>query len=174
MNAASIDSPNSWRRGPAAGAGAGAGAGGYGGAQPPPPPPTSQYGQHLVGSSGPLIERDVRNISGNNSSNYPPADAQSPLSPSSEFSLSKYDHQPQQPQQQRNNLPYSTSTNSNDHPLPNSRSNTSLMSQRSSAAAEAQDSVIIEHYTELHAYVTSNPPVDGTYPPPPNVYIFLV
>ena len=163
MNAASIDSPNSWRRGP------GAGAGGYGGA----PPPTSQYGQHLVGSNGPLNERDVRNISSNNSSNYPPADAQSPLSPSSEFSLSKYDHQPQQ-QQQRNNLPYSASTNSDDHPLPNSRSNTSLMSQRSSAAgAEAQDSVIIEHYTELHTYVTSNPPVDGTYTPPPNVSFFF-
>jgi Spa2 homology domain (SHD) of GIT len=154
MNAAPLDSPNNWRRGPGSGSGGGGDAGGLGGGQP-----TSPFGQPTNssnylgggGGGGPLSERDVSR----NNSNY--SEIQSPISPSSDFSLSKYDHHHHPPQQQRN-LGY-PSGNSND--LPNSRSNASLMSQRSSNA-DGQDNIIIEHYTELHSYVTSNPPIDGS------------
>jgi hypothetical protein len=165
MNAVSaLDSPNNWRRGPGSssgGNGAGGGGGGnigpLGSSQPTSPfggQPTTPYGGSVGGIGGPgsLSERDAaRNNTGNNT--Y--SEAQSPLSPSSDFSLSKYDHHPQQ--QGQRNLGYP----SNNDAVPNSRSNTSLMSQRSSGA-DAQENIIIEHYIELHAYVTSNPPIDGT------------
>lgn len=164
MNAASpIGSPNNWKRGPGSTTSSSAGGGGnlstMGSSQP-----TSPYGQPTYGGPGPgpgrtgggggglLNERDAAR----NNNNY--QEAQSPLSPSSDFSLSKYDQQ-LQPQQQRNLARYP----SNDA-LPNSRSNPSLMSQRSSGA-DVHENIIIEHYIELQAYVTSNPPIDGTFHP---------
>ena len=127
-----LDSPNNWRRGPGSVGGGGAGGGG-----------PSPYGQGQ-GNYGPMPPTGILNERDVPRNNYPQSDIQSPLSPTSDFSLSKYD-------QQRN---YTGD-------MPTSRSNQSIISQRSSGAPEIQESVISDHYTELYSYVRSAPVIDG-------------
>lgn len=85
------------------------------------------------------------------------SDLASPMSPSagSDFSFSKYSNDTYF--QQRNQ-------GYNNEPLPNSASNNSLISQRSSGSnATARDSVVMEHYVALKRYLTRHLAAEGTH-----------
>jgi len=124
-----------------------------------PPPlggPGSGYGN---GPSSSFDEkRDPRNPQQNSTT------AQSPLSPTagSDFSFSKYDNGTSP---QRNNLGYSQGSSTNlgaGEMMPNSGSNNSLVSQRSSGTSAPRDSVVFEHYTALKKYLTRQLAGEGT------------
>jgi hypothetical protein len=85
------------------------------------------------------------------------SDLASPMSPSagSDFSFSKYSNDTYF--QQQRTLGY------NNEALPNSVSNNSLISHRSSGSnATARDSVVMEHYVALKKYLTRHLAAEGT------------
>jgi hypothetical protein len=85
------------------------------------------------------------------------SDLASPMSPSagSDFSFSKYSNDTYF--QQQRNLGY------NNEALPNSVSNNSLISHRSSGSnATTRDSVVMEHYVALKKYLTRHLAAEGT------------
>ena len=137
------------------------------------PPPTSYRGTPLGLPAGPGGYFDEkRDRVGNPQQQYQqdPSTGQ-PLSPTagSDVSCSKYSDGPSQ----RNNMGYSqqslgsasglgsysvgsgqSSGLEREGDMSNSRSNQSLLSQRSSGASAPRDSVVIEHYTALKRYLT--------------------
>jgi hypothetical protein len=107
----------------------------------------------LQNGNGPINERDDRGR--NQGGGY--IEANSPLSPSagSDFSFSRYNSNDTYAPQR--NLGYN-----NEPPIPNSGSNNSLMSQRSSGSnATPRDSVVIEHYAALKKYLTRHLAAEG-------------
>ena len=96
----------------------------------------------------------------------------SPLSPSSDFSFSKYQTdntylpQQQQQQQQRGQMGFSNpNLNLQDGGgmLSQSGSNMSLGSNRSEGSIGERDSVVLEHYLRLKNYLTRQYSVDGIH-----------
>ena len=119
------------------------GGGGSGGQQ-------SQHGQQHANSINNERDDGRRNQNG-----Y--SDLASPMSPSagSDFSFSKYSNDTYF---QQRNLGY------NNEPLPNSASNNSLISHRSSGSnATARDSIVMEHYSALKRYLTRHLAVEGPH-----------
>jgi len=125
------------------------------------PPPLGGGPGSGYGNGGPSFDekRDPRNPQQNSTT------AQSPLSPTagSDFSFSKYDNGTSP---QRNNLGYSQGSGGTGNlgagDMPNSGSNNSLMSQRSSGTSAPRDSVVIEHYSALKKYLTRQLAGEGT------------
>jgi Spa2 homology domain (SHD) of GIT len=107
-----------------------------------------------LSGNGPINERDDRGrLQGGGYS-----EANSPLSPSagSDFSFSRYNSNDTYPPQR--NLAYPN----NEPPMPNSRSNNSLISQRSSGSNSThRDSVVVEHYAALKKYLTRHLAAEG-------------